>query len=82
MMSEEELEVYTKEVLGLAACIRRAYNGPMGGGLQPHISREHPYNEYYWHTREACHTIARRLSIFFPDVIGQYEHKTVYMGER
>jgi hypothetical protein len=81
MMSEEELEVYKKKVLGLAACIRRAYEGPIGGGLQPHVSREHPQNEYYWHTREACHVLARKLDVFFPDVIGQYDHVTLHMGK-
>jgi hypothetical protein len=65
----------------LAACIRRAYEGPRGGGLQDHVSRDHPQNEYYWYTREACHAKARELGVFFPDVIGQFEHVTHTIGK-
>ena len=65
----------------LAACIRRAYEGPRGGGLRDHVSKDDPHNEYYWHTREACLVKARELDIFFPDVIGQFKHVTDTMGK-
>jgi hypothetical protein len=81
MMSEEAFEVYKKKVIGLAACIRRAYEGPTGGGLCAHVRRDDPYNDYYWYTREACHDLARRLDVFFPDVIGHFEHVTIHMGK-
>lgn len=40
-----------------------------------------PLNEYYWYTREACHEFARKLGLFFPDVISLYEHETGTMGK-
>ena len=70
-----------KLTMQLAACIRRAYEGPRGGGLRDHVPKDHPQNEYYWHTREACHVKAKELGVFFPDVIGQFEHVTDTMGK-
>lgn len=77
-----------KQMLQLACCIRRAHEGPIGGReflrdekKRQNIGRLDPLNDYYWHTREACHEIARKLGIFFPNVIGLYEHTTNQMSE-
>jgi hypothetical protein len=63
--------------LKLAACIRRACDGPIKASAP---NREHALNDYYWHTREACGEKARKLGIFFPDIISEFKHKTCYMG--
>jgi hypothetical protein len=72
-----------KHAKSLAACIRRAYQGPVYKCKYQgrHIGPEDPSNEYYWYTREACCVKARDLGIFFPEVIIIYEHSTNTMGE-
>lgn len=74
--------------LQLACCIRRAHEGPIGGRSfledkekRANIGRLDPLNDYYWYTREACYTVARKLGLFFPNVISLYEHTTNQMSE-